>query len=123
MADTTDSAQAKAVTSAIMETAVDGAIAAAEAAVPFLATPVIKQVFEFLVDRIAALIETELAQYAAFLVIQNENDIAAKAANQAAQTLKQAVSASSPDPQQIAQARDAFKDALKNLVRIKPATS
>lgn len=123
MAETTDSEKVKAVTSTIMEAAVNGAIVAAKAYVPFLNWPVFKQVFEFLVDRIAGLIETELALYISFMVIQSRNDANAKAANVASENLKKAIGAVSPDPQQIAQAKDDFKNALKNLIRIKPSTS
>lgn len=123
MAETTDSAQAKAVTSSIMEVAVDAAIAAAQAAVPILRTIVIKQLFEFFVDRIAALIETELANYAAFLVIEAKNDAAARTANQAAAKLK-AVVADPHQPQAaVDSAKQDFKDALKNLIRTRPANS
>lgn len=122
MAETTDSAQAKAVTSSIMDVAVDAAIAAAQAAAPILRTIIIKQLFEFFVDRIAALIETELANYAAFLVIEAKNDAAARTANQAAAKLKAVVA--DPHQPQVAVdiAKQEFKDALKNLIRTRPAT-
>lgn len=123
MAETTDSAQAKAVTSAIMETAVDAAIAAAQAAVPILRAIVIKQLFEFFVDRIAGLIETELANYASFLVIEAKNDAHAKAANEAAAKLKAVVADPTKPQADVDAAKKDFKDALKKLIRIRPATS
>lgn len=123
MAETTDSAQAKAVTSSIMEVAVDAAIAAAQAAVPILRTIVIKQLFEFFVDRIASLIETELANYASFLVIEAKNDAHAKAANLAAAKLKAVVADPTKPKEAVESAKQDFKDALKNLIRTRPATS
>lgn len=122
MGDTTDSAQAKAVVSAIMDVAVDGAVAAAQAAVPFLRVIVVKQLFEFFVDRIASLLETELARYASFLVIDAKNDAAAKTANTAAAKLKAVIADSTQPKEAVESAKQDFKDAFKNLIRIRPAT-
>lgn len=102
------------INSVIFEAVVVSVETYAEAQIPLLAAPVLKQIFEFIVEKIAGLLEEQLQTFVAFTII----DLGEASKNQA---YKQAVSdlqiaLHKGDPNGITQAKASFKDTFSTLV-------
>src|SRR6185437_2440794 len=98
----------------IFQAVVDGIEAYAKTQVPFLATPGISQIFDFLVGKLGGLIQQQLENFVAFSIIKiqagSEGSDYQNAVNQLQSAYQQG------DPNAIAQARQAVKTSLNALV-------
>lgn len=109
-ADTADSI----IHDVIYEVAVNAAITACSAYLPFLKLPIISSLFSFAVNKVAALIYTYLSQFVTFLVIDIQVDSEKTLYAQAEGGLRTAMLTA--DPAQIAAARAQFKATLGSLI-------
>jgi hypothetical protein len=99
---------------AIYDVAVNVAEAAAISQVPFLGLPVIKQVFHFVLSKMAGLIYVPLATGSIFTVIKIQTDSQKKEYAEAEGKLR--LANLSGDPEAIRKATDEFKKSFRRLV-------
>lgn len=85
---------------------------------PFLALPVINQVFFFFFDKYAEILTKKLATVSAFKIIDYETNKELKEYDSARKELLESVKAQ--DPEKIQKATDELKARLSNLIRIRP---
>lgn len=101
---------------AIMDVAVNGAVRAATAAVPFLGFPVISTLFKWGVNWIAGLLSEQLERAAAFAIIDHQTNAQANAYKEAVEELRKLHSESPEDKDAIEKAKKEFKDKLALLI-------
>lgn len=102
------------VMSSLFNVAVQAAIKAAQAEVPFLALPVIGTIFSFIVSRIADMLYVQIERDAAFLIIDTQVMHENKAYQDALGSLRIAQS-----PGDKAKALTDVETALQSLIHIK----
>lgn len=98
------------------EVTVQAAIKIAQGYVPFLAVPVVKEVFEFLVTKFMDILYKAAEQEASFLIIDIRVDKQSTEYVTAVSNLKTAIDAK--DETKIKEANDEFKKKLRNLIRL-----
>ena len=109
---------AAAISRSVFELAVDSAISAAVVAVPFLATPVVNQIFAFLVRSFMNLFYANVEESVSFAVIDarvNIEDI-----NYKDSVSKLEIAVAGRDAVEIENARQEFKSHLRSLISLKP---
>lgn len=101
---------------AIMEVAVNAAIAAATAASPWLGLPIIRQLFTWGVGLAFGYVTKYTQQAAAFAIIDAQTNKEAAAYQQAMTNLRNAITLGNEGA--IAKTRATFQDALRVLVHL-----
>lgn len=99
---------------AIFDVAVQAAETAATAEFPFLGAPVVKQIFDAVVNYVAGKIYSALAQTATFTVIDVQVSQEDSAVNKAVASLNATVN--SNDQAAIQKANEDFKNAIASLI-------
>ena len=99
----------------VMGLGVDAAIASATAQAPFLAWPIVSQVFRFIVKSLAQVIDTNGKRFADILVVRFQNDLLKAAYDDALKPLKDK-DASDVTPEELQKAKDAI-DRLVSRAR------
>lgn len=121
MSTATDTADAI-IHAAIYDVAVTAAKSAAVAEAPWIAYPVISQVFDFLLSRFADWIYGALDKAVVFAIIDLETEAERRAYDEAVAALKQVIQPINgvPDADAITKAQAEFKKHLADLIRLRP---
>ena len=123
MADSSDPTQV--IHHLVIDVALQAALQAVTAAIPFLGFPVIKTVFFFIATQFSELLYKEIAKIITFEIISLETEAQQKAYEEAAARLKTILtqpSTQTPEEQnaEIEQAKEEFKKKLANLIHLHP---
>jgi len=85
-----------------------------EAQLPFLALPIVKQIFEFIVEKLSGLLKEQLENFVAFTIIDMQEASKNAAYKQSIMSLQIALHGGDADA--IAKAKSDFKSTLADLV-------
>lgn len=112
----------KIIHAAVFDVAVKGARMAAVAEAPWLAYPVISQIFDFLLNHFAEWVFTALDNAVAFSIIDIETEAQREAYEEAVSVLRTTLNPLTgvPDADAIAKAEAEFKKRLGDLIRMHP---
>lgn len=105
------------VSHSIFDIAIEAAIKAAIAYVPFLGVPIIKQLFTFCVEKFASLLYTQTELAVSFIVVDLKVNKQSDEYREAVSQLSLAI-ATQKSPEEIERAREEFKARLRTLINL-----